>query len=811
MASTKPSWARAPEREVQAALRDLEDTSTELSLATRPHSSLVADQTIRSSPRYQSVGDPNFVATIPTDSGNPISNTRTTGTFEQITSFDAERILHPSDDPNSANTPREIRSQFSRKYVSDSVERWRNTKRRKLYCITGGILLGVVLIIAIAIGVVRARAASSDITNRLFQIIVDVQPPCAPLPVVCNPAADVSMGWLKNDTQVLVLLDSLAAQWNSNSKNVNNVTFNFAFNGGPLYYTTQLESNYSLVPNVTTDKIIFDQSWNPIDSFEVQRAELSRAATTDQYGTPYPLKSLFIPPVDPANNFNPKCVSLANSPLGIVMWKSMATALGWPDKAIGWTTLLNLANQTTGWASVSSSLSNFGNLKLGMGSCLIIKRHYDFSTSGRLALYAQLFAFAGNVSALTSDLVLSSQVIASLKTIQSAVVRLDSDDGLLMDIMTRKNGNSYGRDYLHGVFTYEFNAIKYNLEQSSQFPSGDSLVFILPAEGTYWSDFPLCILDDLVAGDTYVKNLQTYAKQFTDFVRSSAVQNSVVTKGFRPSSSISGDISQISGSPFTQANGVISKISTSNSRQLPQKLANDVRYNSTMIWRDNKRGGAVCLVLDLDRLQTRVNAYLSDSLSNWMSRMTENTDVYIVQVNGSNVEMWPPGPNGNVTLGPYTGSMNPNTSTTQDKYLALFDTRVFNYNISSGDLNNILLNTRVMQGIKLCTTTLVDLRTKDLTQTPARMRSYHIPIVSEGRDSDILNLSNTDFVNQILGISGASNLVYYPSWITYRDIPAGKMPNVKPYFQLLANRTYGYSIEADDTYELFTMIELPTR
>ncbi|KAJ1565695.1 hypothetical protein HK096_000131, partial [Nowakowskiella sp. JEL0078] len=803
MASTKPSWARAPEQEVQAALRDLEDTSAELSLAS-PHSLHTGGQTIRGSPRYQSVGEPNFVATLPADDGHPINNPRMTGKFEQITSLDAERILQPSDDPNNSTSPPEIRSQFSRKYVSESVERWRNNKRRKLYFIIGGIFLGVILIIAIVVGVTRARAASSDTTNKQIQIIVDVQPPCAPQPVVCNPTSDVAMGWLKNDTQVLLLLDSLSSQWNSNSMNTANNKITFTFNGGPLYYTNQLESNYSLPPNISTDKIIFDQSWNPIDSFEVQRAELSRAATTDQYGVPFPLKSLFIPPADPANNFNTKCVSMANSPLGIVMWKSMATALGWPDKAIGWTTLLNLANQTTGWASVSSSLSNFGNLKLGMG-------HYDFSTSGRLALYAQLFAFAGNVTALTSDLVLSSQVIAALKTFQSAVVRLDSDDGLLMDLMTRKYGNSYGRDYLHGVLTYEYNAIKYNLEQSSQFPSGDSLVFILPVEGTYWSDFPLCILDSLVAGDTYVKNLQTYVKQFTDFVQSTAVQNSVVSKGFRPSISTSSDISQISGSPFTQANGVIPKISTSNSRQLPQKLPNDVRYNSTVIWRDNKRGGAICLVLDLDRLQSNVNTYLSNSLSNWMSRITENTDVYIVQVNGSNVEMWPPGPNGNVTLGPYTGSLNPNVSTTQDKYLSLFNSRVYNYNISSGDSKNILLNTRVLQGIKLCTTTLADLRTKDLTQTPARLRSYHIPIVSEGRDSEMLNLSNTDFVDQILGISGASNLVYYPSWITYRDISVNLMPNVKPYFQLLANRTYGYSIEADDTFELFTMIELPTR
>jgi len=43
--------------------------------------------------------------------------------------------------------------------------------------------------------------------------------------------------------------------------------------------------------------------------------------------------------------------NLVVSPVVIGIWEPMAKALGWPDKAIGWSEILSLATDNQGWAS----------------------------------------------------------------------------------------------------------------------------------------------------------------------------------------------------------------------------------------------------------------------------------------------------------------------------------------------------------------------------------------------------------------------------------------------------------------------------
>ncbi|KAJ3121499.1 hypothetical protein HK098_003637 [Nowakowskiella sp. JEL0407] len=807
--STQPSWAKAPtglepaessaEQEVNAALNRLEENNSDLISALPPPSSFSPSQTLRLGAGYQQVHNPT-VAVIPTNSA---ANTpRVNGNFEQITSIDAERILNNETSSPSANTPPASNPLFSRSYISSSVERWRNNKRRRVYFILAVVLVVIILIAAISIAVVRSRAA----LTRSIEVLVDIQPPCPASPVVCKPEPAMSMGWLRTTTVMYEFYADLASQWKKvgSSGNPYNTSVAFAYNGGPIYYVSALESNKTFAPNITGPTNVYDQVWSPEDIFEVHRVELIRPDITDRNYVPMPFRSLFVPPADPANHYDPKCVSLGKSPLGIAMWKSMATALGWPDRSIGWTTLLNLANSTDGWGSVSDKLKDFGSLKLGMG-------HYEFVTSARLALYAQIFAFAGNLTDLNTSLFKDPKFITAMNTFYSSVVRYDSDDSLLLDIMTRKYTNSsgtvYGQSYLHAVITHEYNVIKYNQVRKDSFPSGDSLVFILPSEGTYWSEFPLCVLDNLV-DPTYAPSLRTEMKRFTDYVRSDAIQNSnVLKRGIRPiSTSASTDLSKLSDSPFTIANGVNPVLSVTNSRQLPVSISNDIRGNATTQWQASKLRGVVCLVLDLDRLQPSINTYLADSLSNWFFRMNDNTDVYIVQVNGTNVEMWPPGPNGNVTLGE-AGIKN----NTNEIYSDLFLNRVFNFTFPAGDVNNITMGTHVLDGINRCVSTLVDVRTRDLAAVPVRKRTYHLPILTEGRDSQLVKLDSNGLINEVLKTPGSENIVFYPSLLTYRDIPADKMPNLRTQFQALADRTYGYSIVADDTFELFTILELATR
>ncbi len=61
-----------------------------------------------------------------------------------------------------------------------------------------------------------------------------------------------------------------------------------------------------------------------------------------------------------------------NTPLVIAMPKPMAEALGWPDKALGWSDILALATDPAGWAAYGHP--EWGPFRLG-------KTNPNFSTA----------------------------------------------------------------------------------------------------------------------------------------------------------------------------------------------------------------------------------------------------------------------------------------------------------------------------------------------------------------------------------------------------------------------------------------------
>lgn len=95
------------------------------------------------------------------------------------------------------------------------------------------------------------------------------------------------------------------------------------------------------------------------------------------------------------------CVSTTNIPLGIAMWKPMAVALGWPERAISFRDIMSLAMSSTGWGSLG--YPQWGTFKFGHG-------HAKYSNSGRLTVTAALYAF-NNISANTA---LTSAMVSSI-------------------------------------------------------------------------------------------------------------------------------------------------------------------------------------------------------------------------------------------------------------------------------------------------------------------------------------------------------------------------------------------------------------
>ena len=84
--------------------------------------------------------------------------------------------------------------------------------------------------------------------------------------------------------------------------------------------------------------------------------------------------------------------SLLQSPLVIAMPRPMAEALGWPRREIGWSDVLQLASDPSGWGSRGHA--EWGDFRLA-------KTNPNISTSGLHALIGTYFAATGRSSDLT--------------------------------------------------------------------------------------------------------------------------------------------------------------------------------------------------------------------------------------------------------------------------------------------------------------------------------------------------------------------------------------------------------------------------
>ena len=84
--------------------------------------------------------------------------------------------------------------------------------------------------------------------------------------------------------------------------------------------------------------------------------------------------------------------SIASTPLVLAMPKPMATALGWPRKALGWSDVLSLVEDPRGWAAFGHP--EWGRFTLG-------KTNPNLSTSGLAATVGSFVAATGKSSDLT--------------------------------------------------------------------------------------------------------------------------------------------------------------------------------------------------------------------------------------------------------------------------------------------------------------------------------------------------------------------------------------------------------------------------
>jgi Ca-activated chloride channel family protein len=266
------------------------------------------------------------------------------------------------------------------------------------------------------------------------------------------------------------------------------------------------------------------------------------------------------------------CPVSVYSPIGFAMWRPMAEAMGWPDTPIGWNEIVELSADPQGWARYGHP--EWGQLKFGHA-------HPDYSNSGFLMMASLAYATLDRTSGLTPELVKSEQVVEAFREIESRTFHYGLGARELLTLMANR-----GPSYLHAATTSEAAVLKANVafKDQAQFP----FVFVFPADGTFWADNPVCILET----DWVTDEQREAAQMYREFLLQPAQQAVTLDSGLRPA-----DATIALRSPITLDNGTDPRVTPDNLPTLesvPAAAATAVKE----VFHATKKKATVVIVLD---------------------------------------------------------------------------------------------------------------------------------------------------------------------------------------------------------------------
>jgi len=259
--------------------------------------------------------------------------------------------------------------------------------------------------------------------------------------------------------------------------------------------------------------------------------------------------------------------NLVLSPVVIAMWKPMAEALGWGKKPIGWAEVLSLARSQKGWEAYG--YPQWGSFKFG-------HTHPQFSNSGLISLFAEVYAASGKTANLTSADVNKPRTAEFLTGIEQSVVHYGSSTGFFGRQMF-----STGPQYLSAAVLYENMVIESYSQANLPFP----VVAVYPKEGTFWSDHPIGIVER----EWVTPEHREAAKAYIQYLLQPAQQQKAIAYGFRP-----GSVDVPLASPIDEAHGVDPK-EPKTTLEVPSVPVIDAILN---LWQQKKKAANVVLVLD---------------------------------------------------------------------------------------------------------------------------------------------------------------------------------------------------------------------
>jgi Ca-activated chloride channel family protein len=259
--------------------------------------------------------------------------------------------------------------------------------------------------------------------------------------------------------------------------------------------------------------------------------------------------------------------NLVLSPVVIAMWKPMAETIGWGKKPIGWSDVLQLAQNTGGWGALGHP--EWGSFKFG-------HTHPQFSNSGLTATFAEVYAATGKVAGLTPSDIQEPKTAQFLNGIEKSVVHYGSSTGFFGRKMFEN-----GPEYLSAAVLYENMVIESYSKNNLPFP----VVAIYPKEGTFWSDHPVGIVER----EWVTPEHREAAKIYIQYLLDRPQQEQALQFGFRPSS-----VDIPLHTPVDVQHGVDPR-EPKTTLEVPTVECMDAILRS---WQENKKHSDVVLVFD---------------------------------------------------------------------------------------------------------------------------------------------------------------------------------------------------------------------
>jgi Ca-activated chloride channel family protein len=259
--------------------------------------------------------------------------------------------------------------------------------------------------------------------------------------------------------------------------------------------------------------------------------------------------------------------NLVLSPVVIAMWKPMAEAIGWDKKPIGWADILKLARDQGGWKTYG--YPQWGQFKFG-------HTHPQFSNSGLISLFAEVYAANGKTAGLTVTDINKPHTGEFLEGIERSVVHYGSSTGFFGRKMF-----SAGPEYLSAAVLYENMVIESYSQNNLAFP----VVAIYPKEGTFWSDHPIGVVER----PWVTAEHREAAKIYTQYLLARPQQERAIAYGFRP-----GSVDVPLAAPIDAAHGV-NPAEPKTTLEVPSPQVMD---GILKLWSQRKKAAEVVLVLD---------------------------------------------------------------------------------------------------------------------------------------------------------------------------------------------------------------------